>query len=169
MGITTPFAPPSPFLPAGWYLVNVRVPYLGVSLILRFIFPGIQFVYKRLHNLGWELMSKPYWSLLKRFLEQMNTVNSLRLKIRWSHTPLLEILLCSHWMKKPEHLTCCDPGLTWVMDSWGPLVQKSLDLIQRNLGIPMFWVTPSTNPSWCGFPILAGQCYGWSSSTLPKN
>ena len=53
------------------------------------------------------------------FFNEMNTVNSLRLKIRWSHAPLLEILLCSHWMEKPEHLTRYDPGLTWVMDSWG--------------------------------------------------
>ena len=46
------------------------------------------------------------------FFKEMNTVNSLRLKIRSPYTPLLEILLCSHWMEKPEHLTRCDPGLT---------------------------------------------------------
>ena len=47
-------------------------------------------------------MSKPHWFLLKRFFKQMNTVNPLRLKIRLSHAPLLEILLCSHWMKKKK-------------------------------------------------------------------
>ena len=31
--------PPPPPPPAGWYSVNVRVRYLGVPLILRFLFP----------------------------------------------------------------------------------------------------------------------------------
>ena len=113
-------APPHPPASlAGWYSENIRVRYLDVSLIFRFLFLGIHFVQNRLQNLGRKLMSKPYWFLLKRFFKQMNTVNPLRLKMRWLHTPLLEILLCSHWMEKPEHLTRCDPGLTWVMDSWG--------------------------------------------------
>ena len=64
-------------------------------------------------------MSKPHWSWLKHFFKQMNTVNPLRLTIRWSYAPLLEILLCSHCMEKPEHVTRWDPGLTWVIDSWG--------------------------------------------------
>ena len=104
--------------PAGWYSVISRVRYLGVPLIFRFLFHGIHFVQNRLHNPGRKLMSKPHWFLLKRFFKQMNTVNPLRLKIRWSQTPLLEILFCSHWMDKPELLTRCGPGLTWVMDSW---------------------------------------------------
>ena len=46
------------------------------------------------------------------FFNEMNTLNSLRLKIRRSHAPLLEIRLYSNWMEKPEHLTRYDPGLT---------------------------------------------------------
>ena len=29
------------------------------------------------------------------------------------------------------------------------------------LGIPVFWVTPYTNPSWCRFFFISGQCYGY--------
>ena len=45
------------------------------------------------------------------FFNEKNTVNSLWLKIRCSYTPLLKILLCSHWMEKPEHLTRYETGL----------------------------------------------------------
>ena len=76
-------APPHPPASlAGWYSENIRVRYLDVSLIFRFLFLGIHFVQNRLQNLGRKLMSKPYWFLLKRFFKQMNTVNPLRLKIR---------------------------------------------------------------------------------------
>ena len=29
------------------------------------------------------------------------------------------------------------------------------------LSIPVFWVTPYTNPSWCRFFFISGQCYGY--------
>ena len=57
--------------------LNVRACYLGVSLIFRFLFLGIHFVQKRLHDLGRELLTKPHWSF-----KQVNKVNPLRLKIR---------------------------------------------------------------------------------------
>ena len=115
-------APPPPS-PTGWYSENARARYLGVSLIFRFLFLGIHFVQNRLQDLGRESMSKPYWSLLKRLFKQMNTVNPLRLKIRWSQTPLLEILLCSHWMEKtwtsntPWSRPHMSDGLLRLMDS----------------------------------------------------
>ena len=73
---------PPPPTPAGWYSEDVRVRYLTVPLIFRFLFTGIHFVQNGLHNLKRKLISKPDWFLLKRFFKQMNTVNPLRLKIR---------------------------------------------------------------------------------------
>ena len=63
----------------------------------------------------------PY--LLFRFLQRnehskLSSTENSSWKIS-SAAPLLKILLCSHWMENPEHLTRCDPGRTWVMDSWG--------------------------------------------------
>ena len=111
---------------------------------------------------------------------QMNKVNSLRLKIRWPHAPLLKILLCSHWMKKKLNIwhavtqAHMSDGLLSLMDfwfySWWLRIAcsvyakryKNLSIYSSViLSIPVFWVTPYTNPSWCRFFFISGQCYGY--------
>ena len=101
------------------------------------------------------------------FFSQMNKVNSLRLKIRWPHAPLLKILLLNQADMSDGLLSLMD---SWFYSWWLRIAccvyakrYKNLSIYSNViLGIPVLWITPHTNPSWCGFFFISGQCYGYS-------